>query len=79
MQNIYRHLLPGLALAALLGLSGCEREGPAERVGQKVDDAVEEARDTLDDASDEVEDAAEQAQDTASDASDEIVEELHQH
>lgn len=37
-----------LVLLALLG--ACEREGPAERAGEKVDRAVENARDAVKDA-----------------------------
>lgn len=47
-------LAPWLALA---GCDGCEREGPAERAGEKVDDAVEDAGDAAEDAGDKVEDA----------------------
>jgi hypothetical protein len=35
--------------AALMGL-GCERQGPTERAGQKIDRVVEEAKDKLDPA-----------------------------
>jgi hypothetical protein len=34
---------------ALIGV-GCERQGPTERAGQKIDRAVEEAKDKLDPA-----------------------------
>jgi hypothetical protein len=38
-------LLLGLAM---LPLSGCERRGPAERAGAKIDRAGEKLRDTVD-------------------------------
>lgn len=48
-------------LAAILiagfGLAGCEQDGPAEDLGERVDDAVDEARDAAEDAADEVDDA----------------------
>ena len=43
-----------MALAATLGfvtvtsLTACERKGPAERAGEKVDNAIEKAKDKLD-------------------------------
>lgn len=37
-----------LVLLALLG--ACEREGPAERAGERVDRAVDDARDAVKDA-----------------------------
>jgi len=52
--------------ALLLVVAGCEKEGPLERVGEEVDEAVEDVRaggetvgNKIDDAVDEVKDAAE--------------------
>jgi hypothetical protein len=33
---------------AALPLAGCEREGPSERAGEKVDRAIDDAKDKLD-------------------------------
>ncbi len=51
--------------ALLLLLVGCEKQGPLERAGEEIDEAVEDARaggetagNTIDDAVDEVVDAA---------------------
>ena len=41
-----------LALAAAFVLSACDNEGPAERAGEKLDNAVENAGDKLEDATD---------------------------
>lgn len=42
-------------------LAGCEsNEGPAERMGERVDDAAESAGDSMDDAADEMEDGLEE-------------------
>jgi hypothetical protein len=38
-------------------LSGCENEGPLERAGENVDDAVDDAGDAVEDAGEEIEDA----------------------
>jgi hypothetical protein len=51
--------------ALLLVLLGCEKQGPLERVGEEIDEAVEDVRaggettgNAVDDAVDEVRDAA---------------------
>jgi hypothetical protein len=44
------------AAIALFALSACEREGPAERAGERVDRGVEKAGDSLERAGDRVED-----------------------
>lgn len=46
---------------ALAGVAACQREGPAERAGKQIDQAVEKA-------GDKVERAGEKIQDTAKDA-----------
>jgi hypothetical protein len=69
-----------LTLAALiasltLGVAACEKQGPAERAGEKVDHAVdtiknggeEPASDKLEDAAHNASDAARQAADDAKD------------
>lgn len=50
----------GLALlagAAALSLAACEKKGPAERAGEKVDKAVDHAGDAVKDAGDKMKDA----------------------
>lgn len=50
------------ALTVGLVTTGCvENDGPAENVGESIDDAVDEAGDAIEDAADEVEDAVEDA------------------
>jgi hypothetical protein len=36
------------ALASCLTLGGCRKKGPAERAGEKIDDAVEKMEDAID-------------------------------
>ena len=43
-----------------MGMSGCEEEGPAEQMGERLDDVMSEAQDRLEDARDEVQEAAEE-------------------
>ncbi len=53
-----RTLIHAMLLAVLaLGLAACEKEGPAERAGEKIDEAVESAGDAIEDAGDKIKDA----------------------
>jgi hypothetical protein len=58
----------GLALATPFGL-GCEREGPAERAGERLDDATRGVRDKLS-PSGPAERAGEKMDDAVDDATD---------
>jgi hypothetical protein len=53
-------LLAAMSLA-FLGLSACEREGPAERAGKKIDSAAERAGEKIESAGEKVQDAAKDA------------------
>lgn len=46
-----------LLLAAPLALTACDNKGPAERAGEKIDDAAEKAGEKLEDARDKAGDA----------------------
>jgi hypothetical protein len=65
-----------LTLAALiasfsLGMAACDKQGPAERAGEKVDHAVDTIKNGGEEpASDKLEDAAHDAQDAAQQAVD---------
>jgi hypothetical protein len=48
-------LLPLLLVAP--ALYGCPDEGPAERAGENIDEAIEETGEALEEAGDDVEDA----------------------
>jgi hypothetical protein len=42
MMKIYKSVITVLAITVLfMGLSGCKQQGPAERAGKKIDEAVE--------------------------------------
>jgi hyperosmotically inducible protein len=53
-MTIFKKLvLPTLAgILLLAGLSACEREGPMERAGEKIDETVEKAGDKVERATD---------------------------
>lgn len=43
-------IIPLLFMISLMGLSACEEKGPAERMGENIDEAVEELTDAVQDA-----------------------------
>ena len=50
-------LILALFLTGGWTLTGCEQEGPAERAGERMDEAVEEAGDAVEEAADDLENA----------------------
>lgn len=63
-------LLCGLMLIGFI--SACEQEGPAEKTGEKVDQAVEETQETMEEAGEETQEAAEQAGESVEEAGEEM-------
>ena len=45
------------------GMLSCEREGPAERTGEAIDEAIEDAGEALEDAGEAIEDKQEEVVD----------------
>jgi len=43
----------------MIALSGCQKEGPAEKAGQSIDDATQSLGEHVEDAGDAIQDAAE--------------------
>ena len=60
LQAIFSVLV---AVVLLAGLPGCEKEGPAERAGKAIDEAVEDAGEALEDAGEAIEDKQEEIED----------------
>jgi hypothetical protein len=52
-----------ILILAVISMAGCESEGPMERVGEKIDEAVEDTGEALEDAGEAVEDAVEKVED----------------
>jgi hypothetical protein len=51
----YGHLILAATLAAPMFLTGCERnEGPAEKAGAKIDHAVDQAGEKIEDAGEKI-------------------------
>lgn len=46
-----------MASALFLALAGCERQGPAEQVGENIDNAAEKAGDKIEKAGDAIKDS----------------------
>jgi predicted small lipoprotein YifL len=45
MKKVVQSIIAALMIIVLMvGLSGCKKEGPMERAGQKVDKAVEDIK-----------------------------------
>jgi hypothetical protein len=62
-------LVAFIAVVLTLGVVSCEREGPAERAGEKVDHAVDTLKNGgVEPAKDKLEDAKDNAQDAIDDA-----------
>lgn len=49
--------LVGLLVMLMLGVVGCEREGPVERAGERVDEGVEETRENIEEGREKTEEA----------------------
>ena len=63
-----KYLLPVTALILSLGLAACEQDGPAEDLGERIDNAAEDVQDAANDAGHAVEDAATDAGNAVEDA-----------
>jgi hypothetical protein len=64
--------LAALACTMALGLSACEKQGPLERAGEEVDEAIDTAREGEESAASKLDDAADEAREGANDAADEL-------
>lgn len=60
-----------LSIAVLIfALAGCEKEGPAEKAGENIDEAVEEMQEKAEETGDKVMEKVEEATDKVEDAAD---------
>lgn len=65
LKNLGAILLAG---ACVVAMSGCQKEGPAETAGKKIDSAVESAAASVDEATAKAGEKIEQAGDSIKDA-----------
>ena len=56
-------LLGFALLGCVIATAACEQEGPAERAGERVDQAVDDLRDGAQDVGDEIKDTADEVGD----------------
>lgn len=71
-MRITNMLFPvAVLLAVMFATVGCDREGPAERAGEKIDHAAERAGDKIEDASEK---AAEKIEDAKEDVGEKVAE-----
>jgi hypothetical protein len=64
MKKLLALTLLGLAFAA----AGCDREGPAERAGEKIDNAVDQVQEQAQDAREKAEGLADDLRDKVDEA-----------
>jgi hypothetical protein len=70
---LHKTALTALVATFAFGLAACEKQGPAERAGEKVDHAVDTMKNGgQEPASDKLEDAAHDARDAAQQAADDL-------
>jgi hypothetical protein len=61
MIDVAKTFIAALTIGALAALTGCQKEGPAERAGKEVDKAVDNAGRQMEKAGERVQDAARDA------------------
>jgi hypothetical protein len=57
-----------ILLAAVL-MHGCEKKGPAEKAGERIDDTMSEALDKAEEAGEKIQDAAKETREKIEEAS----------
>ena len=65
-----KKLLLLILLPVVLGLTGCEQKGPAEKVGEKIDNATQKMKDKATAAEKNMQNKVESAKDKMQDATD---------
>jgi hypothetical protein len=62
MKKFVQSITTALMIFVLMiGLSGCTKEGPAEKAGKKIDKAIEKAGEQIEKAGEKVRDAVKDA------------------
>jgi hyperosmotically inducible protein len=57
---IFSNVFVTLLLAAVIGLTGCKQEGPAEEAGKKVDESVERTEERLEEGTEQRQESMEE-------------------
>ena len=61
--RFFKGALLALACATSLGLAACEKEGPLERAGEEIDEAIDTVRDGEESTANKVDDAIDELKD----------------
>ncbi|MFH1103091.1 MAG: hypothetical protein V1714_04920 [Pseudomonadota bacterium] len=62
MKKFIQNVITALMMIVLMvGLSGCTKEGPAEKAGKKIDKTIEKAGEQIEKAGEKVQDAVKDA------------------
>jgi hyperosmotically inducible periplasmic protein len=69
-MNIKKLLLILLATTFAIGLAACNKPGPAEKLGQEIDQATEKAGDKIEDVAEKAGDKLDEAGNKIKDATD---------
>lgn len=69
-MNFNKLSIAALATFIIIGLTACDKKGPAEQVGENIDSAAENLGDKMEDATDNAGDKLEAAGDKVEDATD---------
>lgn len=72
-KKYFKLTLISIAVAASL-ISGCEKEGPAERIGESLDNTAENIEQSFDDAAEKVKDAGKDLGNSVEDACEDLKE-----
>ena len=71
LSKLKKTLVIGLTVTFLgIAVAACEKEGPAEKAGEKIDQTMEDAKDKASEMGDKVKDAVEEAGDKVEKATD---------
>ena len=52
-----RAILPIIIIAIIFPLTACEKKGPAEKLGEKIDQTIEETKENVQQTKEKIEDA----------------------
>lgn len=67
----YKKLLSAIWIALMvIGVAACDKKGPAERAGERIDNATERAGDKIEDAGDKAAEKMDHAADKIEDKTD---------
>lgn len=67
-----------IGLTAALGLAGCDQKGPAEKAGQKIDQAADSAKETLGNATDQAKHSLKDAKEVLNEKTQKVGEAIEQ-